>query len=313
MSGADALLERTTLMSLQAQAQTSANGSCHLLICRDGWLAINLSRDSDWQLLPALLEQDEAVTTLDDLQNRLHTKSVHVLVERGALLGLALAEARQQNDTPVAAHTIICRGVARQTAKRLPLVVDLSSLWAGPLCSRLLQAAGARVIEVESTQRPDGMKLNTATGAQVFYQRLHAGKEQHQFDFRDPQQLQQLQKLIAEADIVIEGSRPRALKQLGVDAERMVQEQPGLVWVSITGYGREEPHANRIAFGDDAAIGSGLYDEVDGKPVFVGDAIADPLTGLQAALAAYTHWQRGEALLLDINLHSVAKYAARYA
>lgn len=313
MSGADVLLERASLMSLQAQAQTSANGSCHLLACRDGWLAINLSRDSDWQLLPALLEQDEPVTTIDNVKNRLHTKSVHVLVERGALLGLALACATQPPDKAAAAFNIICRGKTRTHPSTQPLVVDLSSLWAGPLCSRLLQAAGARVIEVESTQRPDGMKLNTATGAQVFYQRLHAGKEQHQFDFRDTQQLQQLQKLIAKADIVIEGSRPRALKQLGIDAERMVKEQPGLVWVSITGYGREEPHANRIAFGDDAAIGAGLYDEVDGKPVFVGDAMADPLTGLQAALAAYTHWQRGEAVLLDINLHSVAKYAARYA
>lgn len=312
-NGKDLLYERAELMQLRVRGHCSANGSCHLLRCCDGWLAINVSRETDWQLLPALLEQNETITSIDQLQQALLGRQMHELIERGALLGLALAPATQQSDHTTPAFQVVRRGNSRQQHSTRPKVLDLSSLWAGPLCSRLLQLAGAQVTEIDSVGRPDGMKLNTAPGAQTFYERLHAGKSTVTLDFRKTDDLQRLRQLITEADIVIEGSRPRALQQLGVDAETLVQQHAGLVWVSITGYGRGETHANRIAYGDDAAIGAGLFDLEDGKPVFIGDAIADPLTGLTAALAAWTHWTEGQAVLLDVNLHAVARVAARFA
>lgn len=311
-SGEDLLRERAVLMQWQAQGQCSANGSCHLLRCHDGWVAINLSREDDWQLLPALLGQNETIGSLDELQHWLITRHTDELIERGALLGLALAAAIQQPCNTTPACKVILHGNSRQQRSAQPKVLDLSSLWAGPLCSRLLQHAGAQVTEIDSVTRPDGMKLNTAPGAQTFYEQLHAGKSTVTLDFRKTDNLQRLRQLITEADIVIEGSRPRALQQLGIDVETLVQQQPGLVWVSITGYGRGEAQANRIAYGDDAAMGAGLFDERDGKPVFIGDAIADPLTGIHAALAAWTHWKEGRAVLLDVNLHAVARVAASF-
>ncbi|GAA3127959.1 hypothetical protein GCM10020255_000720 [Rhodococcus baikonurensis] len=91
-----------------------------------------------------------------------------------------------------------------------------------------------------------------------------------------------LANLVEKADIVIEASRPRALAGFGLDAETAVAA--GTTWVSITAAGRNSP---RIGFGDDIAASSGLVaQQHSGLPVFVGDAIADPLAGLLAAALA---------------------------
>src|SRR5581483_6493598 len=97
---------------------------------------------------------------------------------------------------------------------------------------------------------------------------------------------EQLRRLIAQADVVIEASRPRALRQLGIDAEEAVAS--GTVWVSITAYGRAPGDDLLIGFGDDVAAGAGLVARDDRGPLFAGDALADPLTGVQAASAAVT-------------------------
>ena len=121
------------------------------------------------------------------------------------------------------------------------VVVDLSSLWAGPLCTRLLRDAGATVIKVESRVRPDGARL----GPPAFFDLLNAGKEELVLDFAA--QADELRDLIVRADVVVEGSRPRALAQFGISAEDFLERHDGpRVWVSLTGYDRADP---RVAFG----------------------------------------------------------------
>ena len=107
---------------------------------------------------------------------------------------------------------------------------------------------------------------------------------------------------------MIESSRPRGLAQLGIDAEALVGE--GLVWVSITGYGRREPEGNWIAYGDDASAASGLAAATGDPdaPLFCGDAIADPLTGLHAAVSALAHLRAGEGALLELALRDVTAH-----
>src|SRR3546814_2759005 len=85
-------------------------------------------------------------------------------------------------------------------------------------------------------------------------------------------------------------SRPRALRQMGIDAETLLHEQPQLTWLALNGYGRGEPQEQWIAYGDDAGVAGGLTElqrRASGEAVFIGDAIADPLTGLHAAVAAW--------------------------
>jgi crotonobetainyl-CoA:carnitine CoA-transferase CaiB-like acyl-CoA transferase len=191
-----------------------------------------------------------------------------------------------------------------------PLVLDLTGLWAGPLCCHLLQAQGARVIKVENSHRPDGSRHRPAQ----FYDLLNAGKESVALDFGTASGLDRLRGLIAAADIVAESSRPRALRQLGLDAEEMVASVPGLTWVGITGYGRDEPEANWIAFGDDGGVAAGLSSlvaEPDGAPNFCADAIADPLTGLHAALAAWHCWMSGGGLV-SVALRDAVAHCANF-
>ena len=175
-------------------------------------------------------------------------------------------------------------GKIARTGLRPFTVIDLSSLWAGPLCGHLLTILGARVIKVESLHRPDGARH----GPPEFYDLLHAGQESVALDFTSAAGRAALAGLVAVADVVIEGSRPRALRQLGIRAEEVVARGTDKCWISITAYGRTGPWANAPGFGDDAALAAGLiaFDPRTGTPAPCGDAIADPVTGVNAALVA---------------------------
>jgi crotonobetainyl-CoA:carnitine CoA-transferase CaiB-like acyl-CoA transferase len=205
------------------------------------------------------------------------------------------------------------------------VVVDLSSMWAGPLCARLLGLAGADVIKVETPGRPDGARA----GERRFFDWLHGGHRSVVLDFRSEPGRRALGGLIAAADVVIEASRPRALAQLGL-APEMITHREGQVWLSITGYGRGDPAASElVAFGDDAAVAGGLVgwpeaglgDDGDwnrggwnrGEPVFCADAIADPLTGLCGALAVARSLANGGGQLIDLSMRDVATVFAAAA
>jgi crotonobetainyl-CoA:carnitine CoA-transferase CaiB-like acyl-CoA transferase len=196
-------------------------------------------------------------------------------------------------------------GTSSSTRLNGALVVDLSSMWAGPLCARLLGLAGARVVKVESPDRPDGARA----GNREFFDWLHAGHHSVVLDFRSASGREALTALLAAADVVIEASRPRALEQLGL-APSQVPHRDGQVWLSITGYGRGRP--DLVAFGDDAAIAGGLVGwalnpggDGDG-PVFCADAVADPLTGACGALAVARSLAEGGGQLIDLPMRAVA-------
>ena len=74
------------------------------------------------------------------------------------------------------------------------------------------------------------------------------------------------------------------------------------MWVSITGYGRDDREARRVAFGDDAAVAGGLIAGARADPVFCADAVADPLAGLAAAAAALDCHGAGGAWLVDVSM-----------
>ncbi len=86
----------------------------------------------------------------------------------------------------------------------------------------------------------------------------------------------------------------------------------GTAWVSITGHGRAGADSNRIAFGDDAAVSAGIV--VPGEPpMFVGDAIADPIAGLAAAAVAADLLADGRAALAEVSLASTSAWVASNA
>lgn len=288
------LADRAADAGFVRSGDRTCGGAGRLLRAADGWVAVNLARDDDLASVAAWLEVDalarDAWPTVDAV---VPARATAELVERATLLGIPVAALGEV--PPV--HDPVDRTPLGEAPPldRPPLVVDLSSLWAGPLCSRLLADRGADVVKVETPTRPDGARR----GPRAFFERLHAGKRFATFDLGDPE----LRQLLAEADVVIEGSRPRALQQAGIDVEALAPR----VWVSITGYGRA---VDRVAFGDDAAVAGGLVACDDRGPVFVADAVADPLTGIAAAAATVAALRRGGRWLLDVPLAAVAAHVA---
>jgi hypothetical protein len=311
LDGPALLGERAAIAGLARRGRISPGGASRVLRSADSWLAVSLARPDDFAAVPAWLEvaAPERDAVWDVVARSVALRTARDLVERARLLGLAVAQAVAPAVTPRPGVQVAARGVPldRDPAQR-PLVVDLSSLWAGPLCTQLLQLAGARVVKVESTARPDAAR----SGPAAFFDLLHTGKQSVALDFATSQGRDALRRLVERADIVVESARPRALRQLGIDAESLVATLPGLTWVSITGYGRSEPEAGWVAFGDDAAAAAGLAAVAgrgDDGPLFCADAIADPLTGLHAADAALACWQSGGSALLDVSLRDVAAQA----
>ena len=301
--------ERAAISGLQRAGQVSAGGAAHLLAAVDGWIVLNLARQDDWTLLQAWLET--RVDNLEQLRAAVETRASQMLVSRGRLMGLAVAILpKLLPDVPFDRWLKRRRlSVPEETGQRKPLVVDLSSLWAGPLCSQMLQACGARVIRVESLRRPDGARRGPA----AFHNLLNAGKESVALALDTKEGRRGLSALLTQGDIVIEGSRPRALEQMGIDAATMVAQGSSKVWLSITGYGRETPYRDWVAFGDDAGVASGLANAVGSPPVFCADAVADPHTGMHGAVAALQSWQAGGGELLDVSLFAVAQSVAALA
>jgi crotonobetainyl-CoA:carnitine CoA-transferase CaiB-like acyl-CoA transferase len=311
--GAALLGEHAACLGHRRRGRTSAGGTCRLLPSADGWIAVNLARRDDVAAVPAWLECEVGGDAWGAVERGVARRKQADLLERGRLLSLPVAASLPPPETPPA---WLSSGTARigealpAPPSRAPLVVDLTALWAGPLCTSLLALAGARVVKVESTGRPDGARGGNAH----FFDLLNAGKASVALDFASGPGRRALQGLVARADVVVEGTRPRALAQLGIDAEAFVAERPGRTWVSITGYGRRDPAPGRVAFGDDAAVAAGLAEAtarlhgLDG-PIFCADAIADPLTGLHAAVAAWASWRAGGGWLLDLALRDVAGHA----
>jgi hypothetical protein len=298
--GSALLGERARRMTLSRQGSTSPGGSCRLLPARDGFITINLARPEDHAAIPAWLE-----STAIDWVAEVSQCATHDLLARGRLLGLAVAAL---DEPPPAWHTEQSVGIRALPRARPPVVLDFSSLWAGPLAGALLASAGAQVLKVESTARPDGARA----GNEAFFDRLNGGKPSVVIDFGSAEGRAALRRLIAGADIVLESARPRAWRHLGLDAAEMVAAHPGLSWISITAHGREGDAENWVGFGDDCAIAGGVgraMAQAYGQAIFAGDAIADPLTGLHAACAAWAAWLRGGGSVVGLSLAGVVTRA----
>jgi len=327
MAAVDLVRERSELTGWVPQGPITAGGSGRLLAAADGWLAVSLPRRDDLDLLPAWLGADP-VDPADDrvpwpeVAARLQGRSATEATAAGQELGLAVAVVadetrRRAGDEQLEARgtldpgTVHLRSVAGSPGPPRRVeelrVVDLSSLWAGPTCARLLARAGADVVKVESSTRPDGARL----GNRDFYERLHSGQGEQAVPFETEAGRAELRRLVAEADVVIEGSRPRALDRLGIDPAAVVAARPGAVWLSITAYGRTGPWRDRVGFGDDSAAAGGLVAwTADRHPAFVGDALADPLTGMVAAALVARAVRDGGGVVLDVALREVARTAA---
>ena len=299
-SGLGVIAMKAAASGLPASGRISSGGATRLLETADGWVALSMPRNGDHDLVPAWLQIEGAV---DDVwtvvTEEVRGRSCAVLVERAALLGLACTEVGEAaaRTTPAIPLT---GGSAPPFRLKDATVVNLASLWAGPLAATVLGRLGARVITVESTTRLDGGRA-----VPPFFAAVHEGHEFVTVDLGSASGVEVLRSLLLRADVVIEGSRPRAMSQLGINAMELVANGPR-VWMSITAHGRRLPHGVRIGYGDDAAAAGGLVGWVDGGPVFIADAVADPITALTVASVANRLAATGGRWVVDVALSRVA-------
>jgi crotonobetainyl-CoA:carnitine CoA-transferase CaiB-like acyl-CoA transferase len=162
--------------------------------------------------------------------------------------------------------------------------------------------SGARVVKVEGARRADGARRGTAQ----FFDLLNVHKRCIVIDFDDEDDLSVLRALIERASLVIEGSRPRVMDRIGIDPADVVAR--GTSWLSITAYGRNGAYRNRVGFGDDVAVSAGLVIAGD-PPLFVADAVADPIAGLFAAVAGLACLGATRGHLVDASLYRATRYA----
>ncbi|MFF4767298.1 CoA transferase [Streptomyces sp. NPDC001255] len=312
LPGIGLLGERAAVAGFGRRAPLSAGGAFRFVSCADGSIGVSLARATDHELVPALVGESDPGEPWAALTSWAAGERAVEAVARAQLLGIPAAvvpeipgKVSDEQATYRALPTASTEGGVRRTGER-PVVVDLSALWAGPLCAHLLGLAGARVVKVESPERPDGAR----SGPGAFYDLLHAGHESVCLDLASPRGRDTLWRLVQKADVVLESSRPRALHRLGVVAEEAVAQ--GTVWTSITAYGRTGPWSERVGFGDDVAAAAGLVvrDPVSGALAPCGDALADPLTGVAAAAATAAALRAGRGRLVDVAMREVVLAAA---
>ncbi|HUD28265.1 MAG TPA: CoA transferase [Novosphingobium sp.] len=308
--GATLIGERGSNGGYVIAGRTSAGlGGSRFMPTRDGgWFALTLIRDIDRELLPALFGdtgidgQDWDAIAAAVLQH-----DCADLVATGRTLGLPVACA---DETPASPPIeVLLRGERRERpAGHRPLVIDLSAIWAGPLAGHLLWQAGMDVVKVESLTRPDLIRRDDP----ATFDRINQGKASLLVDFASAEKKAALIALIRRADVVIESSRPRALRHLGIDAEALVREVPGLVWLSVTGHGASGEATDWVGIGNDCAVAGGLsraMADLTGEVGYVGDAIADPLTGITAAREGLAAYRSGTAQRIGLSMSAITAMA----
>jgi crotonobetainyl-CoA:carnitine CoA-transferase CaiB-like acyl-CoA transferase len=264
----------------------SANRHCRMLQTQDDWIAVNLAREDDRALILALAGEP-CLPAWRVLQDMAAARTCHELLKQ--LTELQVPAARVGEAEPLALHS---RPVARKISCR---VLDLSALWAGPLCAGLLARAGAEVTRIESIGRPDP----TPRSSPLLDRKINKGKSLLALDLRTDAGKAALLRAVDQADILITSARAGALRRIGLEPESLRSK----IWVAITAHGWSR---DRVGFGDDCAAAGGLTRWHNGQPRFFGDALADPLTGLEAALAVLA----GATGLIDM---AMAQVAAAYA
>lgn len=158
-------------------------------------------------------------------------------------------------------------------------IVDLTSMWAGPLCTELLGRAGAEVRKVSSAARPDGL------AGTAMYAELNAHKTAVELDPRFGAGRDALERLLATADLLVTSLSPRALANLELLPEQLCVRHPRLHTLAVTAFEPDSPECDWIAYGTGvhAASGLGWLGDEPHAPAY---SYPDPLAGLRAARVA---------------------------
>lgn len=213
-------------------------------------------------------------------------------------------------------------------------VLDLSRVLAGPWASQTLADFGAQVIKVERPEKGDDTRAwgppflkdnhGKATNESAYFMSANRGKESVCIDITSEEGQQQIKKLAEQCDVVIENFKVGGAKKYGLDYESLSEQNPRLIYCSITGFGQTGPYKDRPGYDFLVQAMGGLMsvtgDEKSG-PQKVGVALTDVMTGLYATvgiLTAITEREKSglgqhvDLALLDVTAATLANQATNF-
>lgn len=202
------------------------------------------------------------------------------------------------------------------------VVVDLSRVLAGPLCTMLLGDLGADVIKVEHPERGDDTRewgVPVEPGETSYYFAFNRNKRSITLDLSTPEGVESVRKLCASADVVVENFKTGGMERFGLGADALRRINPRLIYCSISGYGRLGEEAPRpgydLVIQGEAGL-MGLNGEAGRPPLKFGVAVVDLFTGMaanQAILAAlYQREKTGEGRRVDLALYDCGVMLTAY-
>ncbi|WP_328401785.1 CoA transferase [Streptomyces sp. NBC_00390] len=172
-------------------------------------------------------------------------------------------------------------------------VLDLATLFAGPMCATLLGDFGAEVIKVEHPAKPDPSRGHgpAKDGVGLWWKVLGRNKRTITLDLSTPGGRATLLRLAATADVVVENFRPGTLEKWGLGWEELSHANPRLVLTRVTAFGQFGPYSHRPGFGTLAEAMSGfaaITGEPQGPPTLPPFGLADSIAALATAYAVMT-------------------------
>ncbi len=209
-------------------------------------------------------------------------------------------------------------------------VIELARILAGPWAGQVLADLGADVIKVEAPEGDDTRRWGPpyieveGDRSAAYFHACNRGKKSVTADFTTPEGQALVKSLIAGADVVIENFKLGGLAKYGLDYASLAEENPGLVYCSITGFGQDGPYAGRAGYDFLVQGMSGIMDltgDPEGQPQKIGVAFTDIFAGLysviaiQAALAARNRTGRGQHIdmaLMDCATGVLANQAMNF-
>lgn len=169
-------------------------------------------------------------------------------------------------------------------------IIDFTRLLPGPLATMFLAQQGAEVIKIEDPESPDYIRdfEPKVENSSAFYFSLNANKKNLSINYLNEKGKQVLLKLIKTADVLVEQFRPLVMQKVGLDFETLIQLNPKLIYVSITGYGIQSQLRNAAGHDLNFIAESGLPFISGSKPTLLGFQAADVAGGSYMAMNAIT-------------------------
>jgi crotonobetainyl-CoA:carnitine CoA-transferase CaiB-like acyl-CoA transferase len=171
-------------------------------------------------------------------------------------------------------------------------VLDVSTVYAAPISAMMLGDFGADVIKIE---HPRGDPARThgwnREGHGLWWKVISRNKRTMTLDFGKTDGQAILRRLVAQADVLVENFRPGVMEKWGLGPDRLLEVNPRLVMLRVTGFGQEGPYSQRRAFGTLAEAMSGFAHQTgqeDGPPTLPPFGLADGVAGLAGAFAVIT-------------------------